>query len=445
MANKYVRNTTGANANDGSTWALANLDLGGTNGAATDAAAGDTIYVSQVHAESSGAPIVTLAGTPAAPVRVICVNDSAEPPTTAASSATLTSTSNFTVNGSGYFWGLTFRPGSGGSVTQSFLTGTAGASTNQVYDNCSIQLLTTGTGLAKISFGDETRTDSNRYVLNNTTFKLPGVNFRIRVNGNFRVYGGSFLSGSASLVNVFETGLRGIGEWDVSGLDLSANIGTAFNLILQNSGGNALKAKFKNLKLPSGWTGGLWSATPTGPGIRAEMYNSFAGAVKYRVWTWDYAGQVRDNTVVVRTGGAADDGVSFSLKMTSTADAEFPVIPLESTPIRTYVDSTTSTTISMEIVHDSQGSGTASALRNDEFGIKVVYPGGSSDTFKADIMTAPTDLTSSSETWTTTGLVTPVKQKVSITFTPTSKGEVIITPILFAASKTVYICPKLGA
>lgn len=443
MAFKYVRSTDGLDSDDGSTNALAKATL---SGAATAAAAGDTVFVSQVHAESGGVTVITSAGTVTSPVKFICGNDAAEPPTAVATTGSVTSTSNITVNGCGYFYGIEFKPGSGGSVTQSFLSGTAGAFNNQYFENCKFNLLTTGTGLAKITIGDEVRTDSNRYIHKNCQYRVGGVNHRIKVAGNFKMVGGSFISGGASPVNIFETGLRGIGEFDVSGLDLSANVGTAFNMIIQNAGGSACLLKFKNIKLPTSWSGSLWSAAPTGPGIRAEMRNSFAGSFKYRVWIYDYMGQVRDNTTVVRTGGASDDGTAFSLKMTSAADAEYPVIPLEGEVLKAYVDSTSSTTMSVEIVHDSQGSGTGAMLRNDEFGFRVVYPGGTFDTFKADALATAADAgITSSATWTTTGLTTPVKQKISFTFTPTSKGDVIITPILYAASKTVYICPLLGA
>jgi hypothetical protein len=444
MANARARSTTGVNTNDGSTWALANLDLAGAN---VDApAAGDTIYLSQAHAETNAASLtVTFAGTPAAPSKVLCVNDSADTPAAAATGATITSVSTIVMAGSALFQGITFRPGSGASATQSFNSGSGAANTNQQYDNCSIQLLTTGTGVATMTFGDETRTDSARITLRNTTLKFGGVNHRVKVACAFKWEGGSFVSGSASPGSVFTSGVRGMGDFLVSNVDFSSNIGTAFNLFAQNVGGNSFVAKFRNILLPASWSGALWSATPTAPGIGVEVFDSAIGTAKLRYWTHYYSGQVRDETTIVRTGGSTDDGVVYSMKMVSTADAEYPTIPLEGAPITVFEDTTGSpVTRYVEVAHDSQGSGAGGALTNADMAAKIYGPGGFVTNIKADFIVAAADHATSSATWTTTGLVTPVKQKLAITYTPTRKGPWTITPVLFIASKTVYVCNKVS-
>src|SRR3990167_9027284 len=90
MATLYVRSTDGSDADTGATWALAKASLAGAFAAAS---AGDTIYVSQVHAETqASAMTLTSPGTAASPVRVLCVNDAAEPPTALATTATVTTT-----------------------------------------------------------------------------------------------------------------------------------------------------------------------------------------------------------------------------------------------------------------------------------------------------------------------------------------------------------------
>jgi hypothetical protein len=53
------------------------------------------------------------------------------------------------------------------------------------------------------------------------------------------------------------------------------------------------------------------------------------------------------------------------------------------------------------------------------------------------------DQASSIETWTTPGLATPVKQKLSVTFTPQEKGFIYAVINLAKASATVYVDPKL--
>jgi hypothetical protein len=61
----------------------------------------------------------------------------------------------------------------------------------------------------------------------------------------------------------------------------------------------------------------------------------------------------------------------------------------------------------------------------------------------ATILATPANQTTSSETWTTTGLTTPVKQKLSVTFTPQEKGPIIARVYLAKASTTVYVCPEI--
>jgi hypothetical protein len=62
---------------------------------------------------------------------------------------------------------------------------------------------------------------------------------------------------------------------------------------------------------------------------------------------------------------------------------------------------------------------------------------------KADPLTAAANQTSSSETWTTTGLTTPIKQKLSVTFTPQEKGYIHAVIHLAKASISIYVVPKL--
>ena len=95
MANIYVRSTDGNNVDNGSTWALAKADL---TGAAAIDAAGDRIWVSQVHAESTAAAIsFAWAGSAASPIWVCCGNDGASPPTALATTATVTTTGNSSI------------------------------------------------------------------------------------------------------------------------------------------------------------------------------------------------------------------------------------------------------------------------------------------------------------------------------------------------------------
>lgn len=75
MANFYVRSTDGSDADNGTTWALAKATLAGALNVAT---AGDTIFVSDNHAETqASAMTLSSQGTAASPVRILCADDSA--------------------------------------------------------------------------------------------------------------------------------------------------------------------------------------------------------------------------------------------------------------------------------------------------------------------------------------------------------------------------------
>ena len=117
MAIIYLRSTNGtADADDGSTWALAKTTLAA---ALTAAGNGGTVYVSQAHAETQ-ATVMTLTspGTAANLVKIICVSDATAPPTTLATTATVTTTgaSPISFSGFGYCYGVTFNAGTGSTA-----------------------------------------------------------------------------------------------------------------------------------------------------------------------------------------------------------------------------------------------------------------------------------------------------------------------------------------
>ena len=102
----------------GSAWAapMARLNLAISSSPFT--AAGDTVYVSNNHAEtrSSGATYTGYSNSNTTPVNVICVSDAASPPTATATTATVSTTgaSNIQISGSLYLYGITFSAGGWG-------------------------------------------------------------------------------------------------------------------------------------------------------------------------------------------------------------------------------------------------------------------------------------------------------------------------------------------
>lgn len=446
MANRYVRSTDGNNADDGSTWALADADLAGSS--AGDAA-GDTTWVSQSHAETTAGNITfACAGTNTTPSRLLCGNDAAEPPTALATTATVTvSTSNaLNLSGTFYCYGITFI--SAGAINLN----ASGANNVQIYENCSFQITNAG------SAGIFSTTTGNNFMyrteLINCTFKPTNSANVHSIVGEVVIRGGSFLSGSAALTSIFRPPLdRTAASLDCSAFDFS-NLGASTNIFF-STGLSSCKFVIRDCKLPASWSGSLVASGLVGMGERFEMINCDSGDTNYKFWFEDYAGSIRNENTIVRTGGSTDGTTAFSMKMVTSANAEYPTIKLES-PEWSVWNSTvgSSVTITVEIVHDTnvaagQGAGTGSRFQDDEIWLEAMglntsgFPLGTwTRDCKADVLAAAADQADSSETWTTTGLTSPQKQKLSCTFTPQEVGYIVWRVVMAKASKTIYVCAK---
>lgn len=444
MANIYVRSTDGSNADNGTTWALAKATLAGAD--AKPDAAGDTIYVSQAHAESTASAVsLNFAGTPATPSKVLCGNDAAEPPTALATTATVTTTSNATLSlaGSFYCYGITFTA----DEATTLAADAGGVGVAQEYKNCSFR--TTNAGSAGSFFFAGANNYTPRLRLTDCTLKFNATGQKCFVFCAVDIDGGSIVSGSSTPAYLFTFGTdRTQGRLLVSGFNFS-NLSSS--MVLCNGAGVGTGTMiFRSCKLPASWSGTLITGTIPGPGARYEMHNCDSGDTNYRLWIQDYAGSIKQETTIVRTGGASDGTTSLSWKMATSANAEYPHIRLVSPENAIWNDTTgSSKTLTVEIVHDSQGAGTGSRFRDDEIWLEAMalttsgFPLGAwSADCKADVLATAADQTDSSETWTTTGLTTPVKQSLSVTFTPQEKGPIIWRVVMAKASKTVYVCPK---
>lgn len=435
MANIRVRSTDGSNADNGSTWALAKATLAGAD--AIDAA-GDSIWVSQAHSEASASSItLSLAGTIASPTKVIACNDSADPPTTLVTGVEIvtTGTAQIIVNGSAHIYGLTFKVGSGASAAS---WGSATASQRQVFENCEIWLANTNAG--SVLAPAEAGSAFNHW--KNVNVKFGHASQKIASYGPGSTLwwtGGGVLSGSSSPTVLLDPNAQTGMTMLLEGVDLS-NCGTGMNITNQPATYGSVT--LRNCKLPSGWAGALLNTTIT-TYSRAAMYNCDGGSTTYKVWIEMYQGTIRDEATIVRTGGASDGTTTLSWKMTSNANAA-QMFPLPSDKVSVWNATVGSPiTVTHEIVHDS-----ATALTDEEVWIEVEYLGaaGPLSTTVTDArtstLTAAANQTASSVTWTTTGLTTPNKQALSVTFTPQVAGPFRSRVMLGKASKTIYVDPQ---
>lgn len=441
MANIFVRSTDGSDADNGSTWALAKAKL---SGATAIDAAGDTIYVSDNHSDTTaGAVTLSLAGTFASPVRVLCVDDAGDPsgPTTLATTGAVAATgaNAISISGVGYIYGLTFTAGSG---TSSANVNIGTGDLDYIFaEQCTFICDGTGTS-SRVLCGSTTSGTEARVHWRNCSVRFDGTDQALATaHCKFTWEGGALLSGGAALPAQVLKLQADQADVVISGVDFSAG-DAAMNLVF----GSSLAAGtviFRNCKLPTSWSG--VPASPTAANVRVEMWNCDATDTNYRMWITDYFGNVKTETVIVRTGGASDGDTPISWKLTTDADAEYPMMVLRSPEIVVRHTTTGSKTATIEIVHDS-----VTALTDAEVWLEVMYLGTSgfplgvwASDAKADVLASAASQTTSTVAWTTTGITNVNKQKIAVTYTANEKGYAHLRVCLAKASYTVYACPKV--
>ena len=439
MAVIYLRSTDGLDTDNGSTWALAKATLGGAFAAMV---AGDTVWVSQVHAESqASAMTLTSPGTPGNPCKVLCVNDAVEPPTTLATTAVIKTTgvNTITIGGSAYFYGIKFLCGEGSTSAASLFYIGTNISTGQVYESCILELGGTA-GASYFRMGQDINRDSLIQLIN-TILKFNSSAEFLLMRNNIVWIGGS-LDGSVAVPGYLFMAGTPAGQLIVQGVDLSA-----LNTYLVYTGGQSpFDFYIRNCKLhPS--VAAKTAAAITSPGAEKIFIDiSDSGDTNYKIDHRKYQGSIVTETVIKRTAGASDGTTAYCWKMVSLATPQF-FWPLESPPIAIWNETVGSAkSLTVEILHDS-----LTALKDDEIWVEVEYLGTTgfpksllASDRKADIMAAGADQAASTEAWTTTGLTNPNKQKLVATFTPQEKGPFAVHVMLAKASYTVYVCPKVA-
>jgi len=446
VANIYVRSSDGNDADNGSTWALAKALL---QGAAAIDAAGDDIFLASSHSQSTaGTLTLAFAGTPWNPVRALSVNDSAEPPTALLAGASIVTTgaSDLTITGSAYLWGLTLSAGSGAVNADLKLNDIGAGDNRQVYENCTLRQGGTGPS-ARLVIGANasSNSDPNWTKWINCTARFARAAGGILAQcGHFIWEGGGIEAGGTALTTaLFLPPVSGRPNIvTMIGVDLT-ELGAACSIFTASASGLQL-CTMMNCKLPASWSGTLVTGTKKAQG-RYSMYNCDNADTNYRLWIEDFSGAIRDETTIVKTGGASDGTTPIAWKMTTDSNANEAVSPLISDPIPVWIDSTgASKTVEVDFVHDG-----ATALQDDEVWMEVEYLGTSGYPIsskatckRASVLTSPADHASSSATWTTTGLGTPNKQKLSVSFTPAEKGVAFIRIFHGKPSQTIYVDPK---
>jgi hypothetical protein len=403
-------------------------------------------------------------GSFANPSSIICGNDAADPPTATSAAASVTTSGSaysITVTGIGYIEGITFNIANSSSSSANMVQA-SNSGDFQSYKNCNFVIGSTG-GLSKIvpCNGDKTKT-----VWTNCSVKFASSSQRIApISGFWYWRGGSILAGGtqpSTLISLTGGSVRG-GDCVIADVDLSN--GAASMHLVESTANGAYRVRFNNIKLPSAWTGDLIAPTTAEAATRVEMYNAIVDTSKIYLWAKDTFGSVKSDTTIYRSGGAAVGTDAVSMKLTTSASVKYPAIGFESTAIERAYPGTSAEdsaftpgvqkTVSVDFVHDSsvvagQGAGASYAFQNNEFVLEVITLDSSGNVVgtvhssaPANVLTAATDIGSSTQTFTTTGMTTPVKQRLSVPITPYEKGTIRARIIGYAPNKTIYYCPKL--
>jgi len=302
----------------------------------------------------------------------------------------------------------------------------------------------TGNAAVGVRMGDGSG-DGALVVFHDTPIKFSHVGARIRVACRFLWTGTSSAVDATgaiptSLLELITGGDAPIAR--VSGVDLSA-LGSGKSLVKISATTNCGDIEFVNCKLGSS-VSIIDSAIgqPGGPTVR--VINCDSSDTQYRFAQYTYEGAEVSETTVVRSGGSTDGTTPVSRKIATTTGSSLHG-PYRSLPIEFWNESLSALTVTIPILTDNVTLTDAEAWLEVEYLGTSGFPLGvfASDRVADPIFGTPanqtTDATSS---WTTTGLGTPVKQSLSVTFTPAEKGIVRARVCIAKASTTVYYDPK---
>ncbi len=402
-------------------------------------AAGDTFYIAGSHAETqSTAMTLTCPGTVTSPCRILCVTESGSVPPVLATTATVKTSGNnsLIIDGCGYIEGTTFTAGDS-SGTANLIVQSVVTRSDMRFRKCALRL--GGTGISsKIRLVDNTGADGF-VLLDETTMQFGATGQGLAAKMRFMWQNtASAITGATIPTTLL---LTSVGEIDFLGVDLSA-LGSGKNLMTASNGTTAT-VRLSDCRLGASVSVTTGSITAAGA-LQVEMVNCDSVDTNYRYYRQAYHGTITQETTIVRTGGASDGTTTFSRKMVTTANSKF-YAPLVGPWFRFWNDATGSPiTVNAEVVTDNV------TLTDNEAWIEIEglttsgFPlGGFVSDAAADVLATGTNQPTSSETWTTTGLTTPVKQTLGTSITPQEKGWIRARICLAKASTTMYVCPKV--
>ena len=417
MAIKYLWSGSGNITYDGASWTTAYANL---TSAYTGVTAGDTIYVAHDHAESQAtAMTLTSPGTPSNLVRVICQNRSTGIVATTASIATTGSVS-MTLNGSAYYYGITFSASTSGTTPGLTIGSAASFNATHIFDSCKLQIGTTGTsGFMYLGQTGSPGNTACKVMLSNTQLRFNSTSqslYIARSNGTRVTWRDtpSAISTSGSIPTTLFKYISGVGNLSgpqgqvlLENIDLSALTSgqTLFADMQYNT-----RFVLKRVRLGSS-VNIVDAATANSNGIIILMDSGTSGGTP-RNEKYNRQGYVVQDRTIEKTNGSLDKYGLVSKKITTTAFTSW-FDPFETLPWTVWNTSTgTSNTITVHGIFNS-----TVLPNNDEIWISADYlntanPDGiTAKSTIADPIAANTTLLTDTSSW-DSGVISRVNSTV---------------------------------
>lgn len=457
MATYYVSSVAG-NGGDGTTWANAKLSVAA--GLALATATGDIVYVDSAHTfTGSAANVLWNPATSGIAVSIISVDRDGS--TTTGHAGWLAGATEAVDSGDYGFFVMNSTAGTmfvyGLNITQ-----TAGSGNNKKINLCTVGgvgnlrmqscvLTNNGTSTtADVFFGATPASGrSSLITLAGCTINLKNASASgqaaLRLQGG-RVELYALTLGYAnsnkplSLVSNESAGVCEviIADSDLSGYNTSG--GALFNVAAAN-----YAVTLRNVKLSA--TPALTTGTPTLNQYSITLINVDSADTKTAFQYHNRFGSITSGLSIYKTtSGAtfAGAGVSWQIVTSSLCTEATPFV---APWLALYSTATTSTTVSLRVVHDS-----ATALHNRNLWSEVEYV--SSSTFPQGTLVSTrnaqpfdgtaVDRTADTDTWEGTGGFSNAnKQKVDATFTPGEGSLLRARLVVGTASKTLYLNPAI--
>jgi len=429
-------------AGNGTSWADAYTTL-----AAVITAQGSNptrVFVASDHVELTGVAITFPANYQNVHQIISCDRTSGFPPTVEQAGARIGSTNstNLTLNNGFYSKGVFWTAGEGSTATRNLVFDSGIGYHSVRIVGGGIELKNTGAG-SRVSLGTGATNRNTKFILENAEIRFGNA------GQGFQMYAASLsikdgaLAGSA-ITEFIKTFSVVAADVDVYGLNMTT-AATGVNLLAANLNGVG-QVKFDSCKMPAGWTGGIVSGAALAQGgLKALMINCDSADTNYRLITSGWGAGLNTETAVYRTGGASDGVTPISWRIATNTGVTYPLINFDAPPITRWNDVTGSpVTVSIEVLTDGV------TLKNDNAWLEVQYLDDAGYPLGALVsderpsqLAAAADQDASTATWTTTGITTPVKQKLSVTFTPQEKGFIQAKVRVAKPSTTIYVCPQL--